>query len=61
MEKSRGGNGGHNFSRKLKVKVLDFGVVPASTYGLETLALSELHQQQYTNQKLQVRWGGSVK
>ena len=36
-------------SRKLKVKVLDSRVVPASTYGLETLALSELHQH-----KLQV-------
>ena len=31
-------------SRKLKGKVLDSCVVPASTYGLETLALSELHQ-----------------
>ena len=33
-------------SRKLKGKVLDSYVVPASTYGLEsqTLALSELHQ-----------------
>ena len=29
-------------SRKLKGKVLDSCVVPASTYGLETLALSEL-------------------
>ena len=37
------------FSRKLKGKVLDSCVVPASTYGLETLALSELHQH-----KLQV-------
>ena len=36
-------------SRKLKGKVLDSCVVPASTYGLETLALSELHQH-----KLQV-------
>ena len=36
-------------SRKLKGKVLDSGVVPASTYGLETLELSELHQH-----KLQV-------
>ena len=36
-------------SRKLKRKVLDSCVVPASTYGLETLALSELHQH-----KLQV-------
>ena len=36
-------------SRKLKGKVLDYCVVPASTYGLETLALSELHQN-----KLQV-------
>ena len=31
-------------SRKLKGKVLDSCVVPASTYGLEILALSELHQ-----------------
>ena len=31
-------------SRKLKGKVLDYCVVPASTYGLKTLALSELHQ-----------------
>ena len=36
-------------SGKLKGKVLDSCVVPASTYGLETLALSELHQH-----KLQV-------
>ena len=36
-------------SRKLKGKVLDSCVMPASTYGLETLALSELHQH-----KLQV-------
>ena len=36
-------------SRKLKGKVLYSCVVPASTYGLETLALSELHQH-----KLQV-------
>ncbi len=31
-------------SRKLKGKVLDSCVVPASTYGLETLALSEPYQ-----------------
>ena len=36
-------------SRKLKGMVLDSCVVPASTYGLEMLALSELHQH-----KLQV-------
>ena len=36
-------------SRKLKGKVLDSCVVPASTYGFETLDLSELHQH-----KLQV-------
>ena len=36
-------------SRKLRGAVLDSCVVPASTYGLETLALSELHQH-----KLQV-------
>ena len=34
-------------SRKVKGKVLDSCVVPASTYGLETLALSELHQHKY--------------
>ena len=38
-----------NISRKLNGKVLDSCVVPASIYGLETLALSELHQH-----KLQV-------
>ena len=38
-----------HISRKLKGKVLDSCVVPASTYVLETLALSELHQH-----KLQV-------
>ena len=36
-------------SRTLKGKVLDYCVVPTSTYGVETLALSELHQH-----KLQV-------
>ena len=36
-------------SIKLKGKVLDSCVVPASIYGLETLALSELHEH-----KLQV-------
>ncbi len=36
-------------SRKLKGKVLHSCVVPASTYGLDRLALSELHQH-----KLQV-------
>ena len=36
-------------TRKLKGKVLDSCVVPGSTYVLETLALSELHQH-----KLQV-------
>ena len=35
---------GRKISRKLKGKVLDSCVVPASTYGLETLALSELNQ-----------------
>ena len=38
-----------NISRKLKGKVLDSCVVAAITYGMETLALSELHQH-----KLQV-------
>ena len=36
-------------SRKLKGKILDSCVVSACTYGLETLAQSELHQH-----KLQV-------
>ena len=49
MEKRRGGNGGRKIPRKLKGKVLDSRVVPASTYGLETLALCELQQH-----KLQV-------
>ena len=35
---------GRTISRKLKEKVLNSSVVPASTYGLETLALSELHK-----------------
>ena len=42
--------GDRKISRKLKGKVLDSCVVPASTYGLDTLALSEVHQH-----KLQVR------
>ena len=33
-----------NITRKLKGKVLDSCIVPASTYGLETLALSERQQ-----------------
>ena len=52
MEKRRWGvMVDRKISRKLKGKVLDSCVVPASrpTYGLETLALSELHQH-----KLQV-------
>ena len=49
MEKRRGGNGGQKYFQKTEGKVLDSCVVPASTYGLETLALSELHQH-----KLQV-------
>ena len=44
MEKRRGVMVDKRLSRKLKGKVLDSWVVPASTYGLETLALSELHQ-----------------
>ena len=36
MEKRRGGNGGRKIPRKLKGKVLDSCVVPASTYGLES-------------------------
>ena len=51
MEKRREGHGGQKdfIFRKLKGKVLDSCVVPANTYGLETLALSELQQH-----KLQV-------
>ena len=49
MEKRRGVIMDRKISRKLKGKVLDSCVVPASTYGLETLDLSELHQH-----KLQV-------
>ena len=49
MEKRRGGNGGQNDFQKTEVEVLDSCVVSARTYGLETLALSELHQH-----KLQV-------
>ena len=52
MEKRRGDRRlmmDRKISRKLKGKILDSCVVPASTYGLETLALSELHQH-----KLQV-------
>ena len=49
METCRGGNGGRTDFQKLKGKVLDSCVVPAGAYGLETLALSELHQH-----KLQV-------
>ena len=41
-------------SRKLKGKVLDSCVVPASTYVLETLALSELHQHKL--QKCENNW-----
>ena len=33
-------------SRKLNGKLMDSCAVPASTYGLETLALSELHQHE---------------
>ena len=44
MEKLRGGNGGQKYFQKLKGKVLDSRVVPSSTYGLEMLAQSELHQ-----------------
>ena len=34
--------------RKLKGKVIDYSVVPANTYGWETLALSELQQHKFT-------------
>ena len=46
-------------SRKLKGKVLDPRVVPASTYGLETLALFELHQHKlgyHINYKYENNW-----
>ena len=42
MEKRRRGMVDRKMSRKLKGNVLDSCVVPASTYGLETLAVSEL-------------------
>ena len=35
---------GRKISRKPNGKVLESCVVPTSTYGLETLAMSELHQ-----------------
>ena len=41
--------GERNISKKLKGKVLDSSVMPASIYDLEMLSLSELHQH-----KLQV-------
>ena len=44
MEERRGGMVDRKISRKLKGKVLDSCVVPASTYDLEMLALSDLHQ-----------------
>ena len=49
MEKCRGGNCGQKDFHKTEGEGPGFLVVPASTYGLETLALSELHQH-----KLQV-------
>ena len=49
MQKCRRGNNGQNDFQKTEWKNQDSCVVPASTYGLETLALSELHQH-----KLQV-------
>ena len=44
MEKRKGGNGGQKDFQKTEGKVLDSWVVSASTYVLETLALSELNQ-----------------
>ena len=44
MKKCRGLMVDGQISRKLKGKALDSCVVPASTYGLETLALSEPYQ-----------------
>ena len=49
MEKCRGGNGRQKYFQKTEGTVLDSCVVPASTYGLETLDLPEMHQH-----KLQV-------
>ena len=54
-----------NISKKLKGKVLDSCVVPASIYGLETLALSELHQHklQVCENNLirsRVKWAGHM-
>ena len=50
MEKCRRGGGvmvDRKISRKLKGKVMDSYVVPASTYVFVTFALSELHQHKY--------------
>ena len=44
MERRRGGNDGQKDFQKTEGDVLDYCMVPASTYGLETLALSEPHQ-----------------
>ena len=44
MEKRRGGDDGQKDFQKTEGEVLCSCVVPASTYGLETLALSEPHQ-----------------
>ena len=44
MEKRRGVMMDRKISRKLKGEVLDSCVVPAGTYGLETLVMSEPHQ-----------------
>ena len=44
MGKRRGSNDGQKYFQKTEGKVLDSCVVPASIYGLETLALSELEQ-----------------
>ena len=46
MDKYGGHNDGQRDFQKLKGTVLESGVVPASTYGLQTLALSELQQHQ---------------
>ena len=48
MEKRRGGNDGQKDFQKTEGEVLDSCVVPASIYGLETLALSEPHQHTLT-------------
>ena len=56
MEKCRGGNGGQKDFQETEGEVLDSCVVPASTYGLEMLALSELHQHKLGLQVCENNW-----